>query len=66
MGAVRRPAEGRRSYGHSLVVDPWGRILVEAPEEGTGVWFADLDLAALAALRQSFPVLRHRRLGAVC
>ena len=58
--------EGRRSYGHSLVVDPWGRLLVEAPEEGDGVWFADLDLDAQRSLRRSFPVLQHRRLGITC
>ena len=33
-GPFGDPAEGRRSYGHSMVVDPWGRIVVEAPEEG--------------------------------
>jgi predicted amidohydrolase len=58
--------EGRRSYGHSLVADPWGRILVEAPEDGVGVWFADLDMDALRALRRTFPVLQHRRLGTSC
>jgi predicted amidohydrolase len=57
---------GRKSYGHSLVVDPWGRILVEAPEEGTGVWFADLDLGHLRKIRDRLPALRHRRLGLVC
>jgi predicted amidohydrolase len=65
-GPFGDPAEGRRSYGHSLVVDPWGRIVVEAPEEGTGVWVADLDLAALRSLRHRFPALQHRRLGASC
>jgi deaminated glutathione amidase len=65
-GTFGEPGEGRRSFGHSLVVDPWGRILVEAPEEGTGVWFADLDLSELRRLRRSFPVLQHRRLGSVC
>jgi predicted amidohydrolase len=58
--------EERRSYGHSLVLDPWGRVLVEAPEEGDGVWFAELDLDAQRALRRSFPVLQHRRFGATC
>ncbi len=57
---------GRRSYGHSLVADPWGRILVEAPEEGSGVWFADLDLGELRRIRQRLPALQHRRLGLVC
>ena len=65
-GPFGDPAEGRRSYGHSLVLDPWGRTLVEAPEEGDCVSFADLDLDAQRALRRSFPVLQHRRLGVNC
>lgn len=65
-GPFGDPGEGRRSYGHSLVIDPWGRVLVEAPEEGDGVWFADLDLDAQRELRRSFPVLQHRRLGITC
>ena len=65
-GTFGAPDEGRRSFGHSLVVDPWGRVLVEAPEEGDGAWFADLDLDAQRALRRSFPVLAHRRLGGAC
>jgi predicted amidohydrolase len=56
----------RRSYGHSLVVDPWGRVLVEAPEEGSGVWFADLDLTELRRVRSILPALEHRRLGPAC
>src|SRR6185503_7335451 len=65
-GPFGDPADGRRSFGHSLVVDPWGRIVVEAPEEGTGVWVADLDLEALRSLRRRFPALQHRRLGGSC
>lgn len=65
-GPFGRPEEERRSYGHSLVVDPWGRVLVEAPEEGDGVWFADLDLDEQRVLRRSFPVLQHRRLSVTC
>jgi deaminated glutathione amidase len=65
-GPFGDPGDGRRSYGHSLVVDPWGRVLVEAPEEGDGAWLADLDLDAQRELRRSFPVLRHRRLGITC
>ena len=57
---------GRRSFGHSLVVDPWGRVLVEAPAEGDGVWFAELDLAELRRIRQQLPALQHRRLGLIC
>ena len=65
-GPFGDPGDGRRSYGHSLVVDPWGRVLVEAPEEGDGAWLADLDLDAQRELRRSFPVLQHRRLGITC
>lgn len=55
------PGEGRRCYGRSLVADPWGTILAQAPD-GTGVTFADLDLGATARVRERLPALRHRRL----
>ena len=47
MGEFGSPEEPRRSHGHSMVVGPWGDVLVEAPEEGSGVWFADVDTAEL-------------------
>jgi predicted amidohydrolase len=56
----------RRSYGRSAVVDPWGRLLVQAPEEGSGVWFADLDFGELQRVRRTLPALQHRRLGLFC
>jgi predicted amidohydrolase len=65
-GAFGRADAGRRSFGHSMIVDPWGRVLVEAPGEGDGVWFADLDLSELRRVRTSLPALSHRRLGLVC
>jgi len=65
-GAYGNPEEGRRSFGHSLVADPWGRIIAEAPEEGTGVTFAELDLAELRRVRAILPALQHRRLGISC
>jgi predicted amidohydrolase len=51
----------RRSYGHALVVDPWGVVLAEQGE-GTGVAVADLDLGYLAEVRRRVPCLDHRRL----
>jgi predicted amidohydrolase len=60
------PEDGRRTYGNSMVVDPWGRILARAPGEGDGVWFADLDMGELRRIRETLPVLRHRRLGTTC
>jgi deaminated glutathione amidase len=65
-GTYGRPEDNRRSYGNSMVVDPWGRVLVRAPEEGTGVSFADLDFVALREVREKLPALRNRRLGFGC
>jgi len=57
------PEKGRRCYGHSLVVDPWGRVIAEGPEEGDGVILADLDLAEVRRVREVLPALQHRVLG---
>jgi len=65
-GAFGAPGNGRRSYGNSMAIDPWGRIIVRAPDEGDGVWFADLDLAELRGIRERLPALQHRRLGITC
>ncbi|MFA5112187.1 MAG: carbon-nitrogen hydrolase family protein [Desulfobaccales bacterium] len=53
---------GRRSYGRSLVIDPWGLILAQAPD-GEGVILAHLDYEGLQRRRRELPCLRHRRLG---
>ena len=52
--------DGRKTYGHSLVIDPWGEILLDAEDEG-GVHFADVDLARIAEVRSRVPALSHRR-----
>ena len=52
---------GRRTWGHSMVVDPWGEVLAVLPE-GEGVVLADLDAKRLAMVRQQLPALAHRRL----
>jgi nitrilase len=52
---------GRETYGHSMIVDPWGRILAELPR-GTGVAMAALDRGFLEATRRNFPSIDHRRL----
>jgi predicted amidohydrolase len=51
---------GRSTYGHSLIVSPWGEILAEAGEE-PGVTFADIDLAAATEARARIPALKHGR-----
>ena len=58
-----RHSENLETWGHSLIVDPWGEILAEAGGEGEEVIVADLSAERLIAVRESFPALRHRRLG---
>ncbi len=53
---------GRRTWGHSMVIDAWGQVLA-LRDEGAGVVLAELDAAQLAARRASLPALRHRVLG---
>jgi predicted amidohydrolase len=52
--------DGRATYGHSLVIDPWGNVLLDMGE-GVGLGFADLDLTQVDAVRARIPVLEHRR-----
>ena len=52
--------DGRNTYGHSLVVDPWGEVLLDMGEN-IGVGFADLDMARLADVRARVPALKNRR-----
>lgn len=51
----------RRTYGHSMIVDPWGVVVAEKQGEGSGWVKADLDLKRLAEVRQRMPVWAHRR-----
>lgn len=54
---------GRRTWGHSMIVDPWGEILACRAEEGPGIVVADLDPRRLDTVRRQLPALQHRRLG---
>lgn len=56
-----RHEDGRETYGHSLVVDPWGRVLLDMGGEESGLGFAELDLDSVAEVRRRLPALRHRR-----
>ena len=51
-------ASGRHTYGHSMIVEPWGKVLVER-ESGAGVVVADIDLQRLQQLRRQFPCNEH-------
>ena len=52
--------DGRATYGHSLVVDPWGEVILDMGE-AEGLGFVDLEPASVAAVRSRIPVLNHRR-----
>jgi len=55
----------KRSYGHSMIVDPWGTLLCRVPD-GEGFACAEVDLQRVARARGRLQVLRHRRLGPAC
>lgn len=52
--------DGRQTYGHSLIVNPWGEIIAEKPS-GLGFISASLDLDLVKEFRARIPALRHRR-----
>ncbi|NNG24278.1 carbon-nitrogen hydrolase family protein [Telluria aromaticivorans] len=54
-------ANGRRTFGHSMLVDPWGEVKAVL-REGEGVITGTLDAAFLAGVRESLPALKHRKL----
>jgi predicted amidohydrolase len=58
---VGHHAKGRETHGHSMIVDPWGAVLVQRAE-GPGVVTADVDLERIAELRLQLPSPEHRRL----
>lgn len=58
-GQFGQHSDGRTTYGHSLVIDPWGRIIAEEPA-GDCVITAELDLELPNKLRREFPTLSHR------
>jgi len=53
--------DGRETFGHSLIVDPWGRVLADAGGSEPGVILAEIDLAQVADARARIPALQHAR-----
>ena len=53
---------GRRTYGHSMIVDPWGQVLAVRPE-GEGVVLAEMDTERVQEVRASLPAVANRRLN---
>ena len=58
---VGRHEDGRTTYGHSLVVDPWGKVLLDMGGEAPGLGFADLHLTAVDEVRSRLPAIWNRR-----
>ena len=57
---VGRHEDGRETYGHSLIVDPWGKVLLDMGDM-PGVGFADIEPAQVEEVRSRLPAIRHRR-----
>jgi nitrilase len=57
-----RHPDGRSTWGHSMIVDPWGTVLAERAE-GNGIVTADIDDAQVARLRREFPALDNRKMN---
>lgn len=53
---------GRRTWGDSLIIDPWGEVVARLAE-GPGVVIADMDPARIAEVRASLPALKHRKIS---
>jgi predicted amidohydrolase len=58
---VGRHEDGRTTYGHSLVVDPWGKVVLDMGGEAPGVGFAEIDQAMVDEVRRRLPAIWHRR-----
>ena len=53
--------EKRQSYGHALVVDPWGEVLGDCGGEKPGMVLVEIDLEKIRSIRRNMPVQQHRR-----
>ncbi|MEP0391435.1 MAG: carbon-nitrogen hydrolase family protein [Erythrobacter sp.] len=58
---VGKHEDGRETYGHSLVVDPWGEVLLDMGGDEPGLGFCDIDLGRIAEVRAQIPSLANRR-----
>ncbi|OQW91361.1 MAG: acyltransferase [Beggiatoa sp. IS2] len=58
---VSQPDQKRKTFGHSMIIDPWGKILAGLPQ-GNGIIYANLEVEHLSSLRQHFPSIHHRKI----
>lgn len=59
-GQVGEHENGRKTYGHSLIISPWGEVIQSKPE-GQGIIIADLDISEVEKARSAIPALKHDR-----
>ena len=53
--------DGRETYGHSLVIDPWGDVILDMGGEKAGLAFAEIDRSRIAQVRAQLPSLTNKR-----
>ncbi len=53
--------DGRQTYGHSIIIDPWGRVLADAGGQNPCIALAEIDLSLVIKARQMIPTLQHAR-----
>ena len=56
-----RHEDGRETFGHSMIIDPWGKVLAAAGGTGEAVVIADIDVAAVKAAHDRIPNLKNAR-----
>jgi len=56
----RKSVLGRETWGHSMVIDPWGKVVAQLPQQGD-LLLAEIDLALSDTIRRKMPVVKHSR-----
>ena len=56
-----RHEDGRETFGHSIIIDPWGRVVAEKPDSEPGILYGELDFERVAEARRRIPNLKHRK-----
>ena len=55
-------SNGRKTYGHSIIIDPWGSVIDEVDYQSEAIVYGDIDLNLLKKARASIPILEHQRI----
>lgn len=55
-------ANGRKTYGHSIIIEPWGNIIAKSENDAPGIIYAEIDLQKVKEARAAIPIERHQRI----